>query len=580
MRSRFKAVGERLLPTPVRERRAEQRRIAKAEEAERKRAERIAQRRQALLESDSALREIVVDGRTFYGRVVDGSTAADTSARNLNLVADALEQAGIGYFLVPGHSSTRHVLGVRLADRKRFLESLRELYRGTAFYAATPSREGLPAESVLYADGALPTAVKRSDTIRFGEILLGPAGQVLADLDFGCDVEFWRDGSKLLESEGGPARIAKLRTQAPPDVLADALVAPRRNAVSDVLPAAAQKTAVLRVRGRDVPTFAEFLQPRIDAVDFPIDVVYTWVDGSDPELRAKREFYRTGAPPRISARETGASRYTSHDELKYSLRSLEMYAEFIRHVYVVTDGQTPSWLNLDAPGITVVDHKEIFSDPDALPVFNSHAIGTQLHHIPGLSEHYLYFNDDVFVGRPMTPQQFFHGNGIARLPFSPFQFGLGEPHPEEPAPNSAGKNVRQLLLESNGRFITNKFMHTPHPQIRSVMRELEERFAADIDRTSRSRFRSTTDIAMGASLHHHYAHLTGRAVPGTFRFRYVDIGQEDAQERLAELERTHRFDFFCLNDVDVPAEAQERVTARLHTFLESYFPYPSAFERT
>ncbi|UGY94232.1 hypothetical protein [Streptomyces gobiensis] len=59
------------------------------------------------------MREIVVDGRTFYGRVVDKFTAGDASAHNLGLVADALEQAGISYFLVPGRSGTRHILGVQ-----------------------------------------------------------------------------------------------------------------------------------------------------------------------------------------------------------------------------------------------------------------------------------------------------------------------------------------------------------------------------------------------------------------------------------------------------------------------------------
>ncbi|MCC5031952.1 hypothetical protein DMH02_001400 [Streptomyces sp. WAC 00631] len=83
---------------------------------------------------------------------------------------------------------------------------------------------------------------------------------------------------------------------------------------------------------------------------------------------------------------------------------------------------------------------------------------------------------------------------------------------------------------------------------------------------------------MGASLHHH-AYLTGRAVPGPYKLRYVDVARADAEERLTELLSTRRFDFFCLNDVDTPAAEQERVAARLHAFLEEYFPFPSRFER-
>ncbi len=232
----------------------------------------------------------------------------------------------------------------------------------------------------------------------------------------------------------------------------------------------------------------------VEDVTFPIDVVYTWVDGQDPELRAKRQKYRGDGDAGIAAREVGESRYTSHDELKYSLRSLQTYAGFVRHVYIVTDGQTPEWLDPDAPGVTVVDHKDIFPE-GVLPVFNSHAIETRLHHIPGLSDHYLYFNDDVFVGRSVTPQHFFHANGVARLPFSTYQIGVGAPHPQASAPNSAGRNVRRLLEETYGVSITHKFLHTPHPQRRDVLNDMERDYPEAIERTMRSRFRSVEDVA-------------------------------------------------------------------------------------
>lgn len=581
MPSRLRTLGERLLPHHKRQALADQREAARAEAVEHKRRERIEARRQALLKAKDDVRTVTVDGRTFYGRGVSSFTASGASAHNLTLVAEALSEADIDYFLVPGRSRTRHVVGTRFEDRKRVLTALREKYGCSALYAMKPGSDPWPDEAVLYADGSLPTALKRQETIRFGEILLGPSGQVLADLSFGCDVEFWREGAKLLGDERAAERLDGLRSQAPAAVLQDALVAPRTNAVTDALPKRSRVPATRVIEGREHPTFEDFLQPRIDSVDFPIDVVYTWVDGADPEMAFKRAQYRDGGPAarQIHARETGASRYTSHDELKYSLRSLEMYAPFVRNVYVVTDGQRPEWLNTDAHGIHVVDHKEIFSDPSALPVFNSHAIGTQLHHIPNLSDRYLYFNDDVFLGRPVTAEHFFHGNGVAKLPFSPAQLGVGEPHRDEPAPNSAGKNVRRLLLDAHGRFTVNKFKHTPHPQLREVMSELEEQFADDVNRTSRSRFRAVTDIAMGASLHHHHAYLTGRAVPGTYKLRYIEVARPDAAEAMAELARSRSHDFFCLNDVNTPDDQQERVASDLHRFLEAYFPFPSRFER-
>ncbi|WP_338105940.1 stealth family protein [Streptomyces coelicoflavus] len=414
--------------------------------------------------------------------------------------------------------------------------------------------------------------------LRFGVVQLGPVGQVLAGPRAGCDVEFWQDGADLLAGPSAEAELARVSPQASADVLADSLVAPRRNRVSDVMPTGMQKPAKVTVRGRDFPTFEPFTVATVDDVTFPVDVVYTWVDGEDPELRAKRERYSAGSDAGIAAREVGESRYTSHDELKYSLRSLEMYADFVRHVYIVTDGQKPEWLDADAPGVTVVDHKDIFPE-GVLPVFNSHAIETRLHHIPGLSDHYLYFNDDVFVGRSVTPQHFFYGNGMARLPFSSYQIGVGAPHPMAAAPNSAARNVRQHLLETHGRLITHKFLHTPHPQLRDVMRELESDYPDAISRTTRSRFRSVDDVSPAVSFHHHLAMLTGRAVPGRFRYRYVDLGKQHLESRVESLKERRGYDFFCLNDVDTEPSRREFVRGYVRDFLEWYFPYPSAFER-
>lgn len=256
-----------------------------------------------------------------------------------------------------------------------------------------------------------------------------------------------------------------------------------------------------------------------------------------------------------------------------------MYAPFVRHVYLVTDDQVPPWLDAGAEGITVVDHRDIFSDRSALPTFNSHAIETRLHHVPGLSERYLYLNDDVFLARMCRAEDFFHASGVARVPFSSAQIGVGDTIEGEVAPNSAGKNVRTLFQADFARGITHKFKHVPHPQIRSVMTELEERYAETVGRTTRSRFRSTADVAMAATMHHHYALFTGRAVPTQVRMRYVDISSADALRQLESLRASTAVDSFCLNDVDTPEGSRGEVHAMVGRFLDERFPFPSPWER-
>lgn len=576
--SRFKSTGERLLSSAARERLQAERDQAAAQAAEEKRLAKIAKRRDALRASDPSVRPFALVGAEYLGRTVNRFTAADASAHNLELVTRALEHAGLDYFLVRGRSPLRHVVGLHRSERKRLLDAMRELHGHSPLFAIKPGAGGVVSAFSAYVDGALAEEIKSGLIIRFAEPLLSPAGRVLAGFEYGCDVQFWRDGAKLLERDNAEEILTRLRVQTPPEVLADSLVAPTHNKVADVLPTAQRKPATWTVRGRDYPTFEPFTWKLPHEADFPVDAVYTWVDGEDPEHAAKRARHR-GEAGAVHALAANASRFTSRDELRYSLRSLEAYAPFVRHVYLVTDNQVPAWLNTRAEGITVVDHRDILP-ASALPTFNSHAIGSRLHHIPGLAEHYLYLNDDVFFTRPARTEQFFHANGIAQLPFSPFQFGTGEPVTGEPAPNSAGKNVRALLERDFGRAIVHKFKHAPHPQIRQVALELEERYREDLERTAHSRFRSLSDVAVAATLHHHYALFTGRAVPGEYRMRYVNIGAPDATERLAAVEESEEVDFLCLNDVDTPPERQEEVAAMVHRFLESRFPFPSRYEKT
>ena len=92
---------------------------------------------------------------------------------------------------------------------------------------------------------------------------------------------------------------------------------------------------------------------------------------------------------------------------EYSLRALWLHAPFVRNIYLVTADQRPDWLDDSDDRITLVSHAEIFPDSDMLPTFNSHAIEACLHRIPGLSEHFIYMNDDVFFGREVSSDLFY-----------------------------------------------------------------------------------------------------------------------------------------------------------------------------
>lgn len=101
------------------------------------------------------------------------------------------------------------------------------------------------------------------------------------------------------------------------------------------------------------------------------------------------------------------NRFQDNDELKYSLRSVEKYAPWIRNIFIVTNGQVPQWLNLSNPKIKIIPHSDIFLDKTHLPTFSSPAIEAHLHRIPGLSKRFLYFNDDVLLAKQIWPDDFY-----------------------------------------------------------------------------------------------------------------------------------------------------------------------------
>ncbi|DBA01105.1 TPA: hypothetical protein N0F65_001733 [Lagenidium giganteum] len=162
----------------------------------------------------------------------------------------------------------------------------------------------------------------------------------------------------------------------------------------------------------------------------PIDVVYTWVNGTDPRWKAEKEYWHkhwiaslTGQPlPKkrddtVVGKDTANAdnRFRDNEELRYSLRSLEKYAPWIRHVYVVTDGQIPSWLDIECPKVSIIKHRDIFENSSHLPVFSSPAIEWNLDNIPGLSDNFLYFNDDVFLGSKVHPEDFISQKGVQKV---------------------------------------------------------------------------------------------------------------------------------------------------------------------
>ncbi|MFF0474365.1 stealth conserved region 3 domain-containing protein [Streptomyces sp. NPDC004284] len=480
---------------------------------------------------------------------IDASTMAKI---NLEITTKVLEEAGVPFTLVR-KDGIAYLLAVPVEQRDRALQSLADGLQGEPVYGELITPRGTAPGAVLaerlggVGDVAgvkiFKPVTSESRTLRYG-----PA--------YGCSIEFWD------EDEDGwrnSPRSATLLGRRLPSI---------------------EPTAKLEIGEHSYPTLAQFTKPLMWEVDFPIDVVYTWVDDTDPAWRERRDSVRRGLGMPVDDADSGDVRFRNRDELRYSLRSLQMFAPWVRNIYLVTDDQQPDWLDTDQPGIKVVSHRDIFPDQSWLPTFNSHAIESQLHRIDGLAEHFLYFNDDVFIGRPLSPGSFFLSNGVAKLFRSPTAVPPSDPSPDDEGYFAAAKNNRALLEQAFGRVATHGFLHAPHPLRRSVLAEIAERFPEEISTTARNPFRANTDLSITSSLHHHYGYLTGNSVPSAISCSYINVGNYEHHSVLSRLLAARSHDVFCIGesaDAAVPVDEQDRV---LRAFLSAYFPVRSRFERS
>ncbi|MFV2062973.1 MAG: stealth conserved region 3 domain-containing protein, partial [Chloroflexota bacterium] len=247
--------------------------------------------------------------------------------------------------------------------------------------------------------------------------------------------------------------------------------------------------------------------PIESSVDEPIDVVYTWVDAADSD-------WRVLAAPYLDLASLEQDLYTQTGELRYSLRSLETFAPWVDHVYVLSNCAPPAWF-MPTPRVSWIDHDEI-ADANLLPLFNSGAIDTLLHRIPGLSERFLYMNDDFMLWDSVTPASFFtwDGRSVARMATNSSLIYLQQlVEAGEATPSQHSRvNAARLMRQRYGVFPTRVHGHVPYALRRSVLEQMEHDFSDEMAATRASRSRSATDVSFIAYLYHHYAYLNGAAV--------------------------------------------------------------------
>lgn len=316
-----------------------------------------------------------------------------------------------------------------------------------------------------------------------------------------------------------------------------------------------------------------------------IDLVYCWCDINDENFRKKKDLLAEKFS--LETDVNHYCRFVDNEELRYSLRSVEMYAPWINKIYIITNEQVPKWLNLNHQKIKIVDHSEIMPE-EAMPNFNSHAIEHCIKNIPNLSEKFLYANDDMFFAKSVNPDFFFDKNGS---PINRFDTRINKNHL---------CNLYSVSLHNAGNLIQSKFNvsynNYPHHCIdayrKSDINACYNQFKKEIDDTIFSQFRNDKNIAR-----HIYNFYSCAVKGGRFKvikrvdtdlfwleklFLYMTFGcKKDSFSILAYRQniykRFKRYNptLFCLNDCEETTNEQRK---RNRLILEKIYPKKSEFE--
>ena len=491
----------------------------------------------------------VIRHRGRYALINSNRTPYQAMVEDLLFLRNVLAAAGLDYLLVRGNND-RPVIALDWKDRKALRSALVEACLDEPFYSMTVDAK--KKSSVLVADGEL-SINRQARIFRLYRPRVEPEGGFEFGASAGVQLELWSFEGRQL-------------------------ILPIENSLTrrTLLAQDAVRGTVERY-GHTWPTIENMFADHASDISFDVDMVFSWVDGNSAEYIAARRARMAGAV--LGEGDDHEARFRQIDELKYALRSVYMFAPWVRRIFIATDSPVPAWL-ADHPTVTVVRSGEFFADPLVLPTHNSQAVESQLHHIEGLSEHFLYSNDDMFFGRAVGPDMFFTPGGITKFIEAETRIGLGENDAERSGFENAARVNRKLLWNRFGRITTRHLEHTAAPLRRSVVAKMEREFPEEFAKTAASVFRAADNISVTNSFYHYYALLTGRATTQTAaKVRYIDTTLRAGLNALPRLLAKRNVDFFCLNDGSFPEVAADERAELVTDFLENYFPIKAPWEK-
>lgn len=330
--------------------------------------------------------------------------------------------------------------------------------------------------------------------------------------------------------------------------------------------------------------------------DMEIDFVVTWVNMDDPEWKA--EFAKYSDKTVTEKNSVTDARFRDYGFLRYWFRGIEKFAPWVRKIHFITSGQKPEWLDESNPKIHLVNHRD-YIPHEFLPTYNSVVIERYIHRIPGLAEHFVYFNDDFYIINHISPERFFR-NGlpcdIAAFQYNPSwsqwyrriknNIRLINKHFDKPEvmtkfhdkwfDKSYGSRARwNYLLKYYDKFITLRTPHNAQPYLKSTFEEVWEAEGKELTATSANRFRDSSDYTPELF-------RTWQICKGDFQpyNTYSDTKMFPLMLKSRQAIKAiynQSYSLICLND-NIHIRDYDKVMQEVRDTFESILPEKSSFE--
>lgn len=336
--------------------------------------------------------------------------------------------------------------------------------------------------------------------------------------------------------------------------------------------------------------------PPINQTD-PIDIVIPWVDSDDPVWRAKFEEFQPGVASRSN--DVGEERYRDWDLLRYWFRGIERFCPWVRTIHFITEGHLPDWLDTTNPKLHIVRHEDYIPE-EYLPTFNTHVIENNMHRIEGLSEKFVYFNDDMYVTAPCPQEHFFPRGlpaGIATPSFAWNDDLLTHVSLNASALMNRQFSKRSILRQFPHKWLSPKFgarqviralsllpwkyigpFHIHHlaaPYIKSTFTDVWAVASQELLETNKSRFRRLSDLNQYVFSYWQLCSGQFSPVSPNAYGRLFKLGEDKADEIHSAVRNGSQV-LLCLNDG--PVQDLQKSMTDLAAAFEILLPEKCTFE--